>query len=793
MTKAKNNQLESGRFWSFSFIVHAIALVLLVYIFQGELYPEKSKEKPKTKIRLEDEALKEVIENIRDVQADKLRRRVALLGGGIDRMEVNLLNIQGRNRGFSNAQRTVAYNRILTLAETIETQLEDYRKLHVAHENELLTFDDIRWGDIQFVRIRSNAEELDAAVPLLPDEKYEKTDKEGKKIVDEEGNVEMGSHLDDLQGLSTRLVGGVNFVTQFHGWFNANDRHIYKARDRIKENTNNKVALTKQIAADAVLAKEVESKIADANTQLAAVKNNTELEKKQKQESTQKINKSLHALQKEQRSLKNDSNQKKLNKAIKNIAAEEKGIKDAYVRRELKFKEVNNHLKNLETTRYWAEEVVKRFDPAKISKDLKEEVEDQGAFKLVIKPKKRSAPGSELRGMDIYDLFEKSDELVVKLTSDYRSVKAIQLAQNRNMSFEKALELIQKIDSLPTVVDKQILRADITDSDMVEPHKKEIEKVKLSVEEKIELAQRLLLEVEEFIAQHSAQGETDAKTLEEILAQQIFDEDQEQTDSAEDAELAEKMSADFEEQREELNAQMQEMAELARADSQEQEKDLAEAMKKFMDIQDLTKEEDEEQEASDAAFELKLDSGEESSSAGSPGPALSASAPHVLARKIGEKGEPVPWMFVDTWYTIGPFGNEGRRNINTKFPPETLVDLSAVYIGKDEKRVRWTFVQSRAPEVNPHDAAEYAIYYAFTEIHCEKACDVWIAIGSDDKANVWINDMPVWISGNSLKGWNISEGFRKVHLKKGNNKVLYRIENGWLGVAFSMSIYASRN
>jgi len=100
-------------------------------------------------------------------------------------------------------------------------------------------------------------------------------------------------------------------------------------------------------------------------------------------------------------------------------------------------------------------------------------------------------------------------------------------------------------------------------------------------------------------------------------------------------------------------------------------------------------------------------------------------------------------------------------------------------------------VQSREIKVVPADAEEYGIWYAYTEVYVDRAMDVWIAIGSDDKADVWINDLPVWVSGEQLKGWRIDEGFRKVSLLPGKNKVLYRVENGWLNMAFSLALHTA--
>ncbi len=164
----------------------------------------------------------------------------------------------------------------------------------------------------------------------------------------------------------------------------------------------------------------------------------------------------------------------------------------------------------------------------------------------------------------------------------------------------------------------------------------------------------------------------------------------------------------------------------------------------------------------------------------------------VGRKVVSEGGAPVEWMFVDTWYVIGPFPNPQRINLNTKFPPETVINLSATYPGKNGKTVAWEFLQTNRAMCVPLNGEDYAIYYAYTELWFDEAVDLWITIGSDDKANVWINNLPVWISGDQLKVWRINEGMRKVHFKKGVNKVLYRVENGWNAVAFSLGIQVTR-
>ncbi len=166
-------------------------------------------------------------------------------------------------------------------------------------------------------------------------------------------------------------------------------------------------------------------------------------------------------------------------------------------------------------------------------------------------------------------------------------------------------------------------------------------------------------------------------------------------------------------------------------------------------------------------------------------------------RRFAASGASADWIFVDSWYIIGPFDNAGRRNINKQFPPETIVDLNASYPGKRDVPIRWEFFQSGTPGIMPPfdgynavvrrpgltprqnymENLQFAIYYAYTELYFEQDCDLWVAIGSDDFSKVWIEDQLIWSSGKRLKAWRVDEGLRKVHFKKGVNRILYRIEN----------------
>ena len=178
--------------------------------------------------------------------------------------------------------------------------------------------------------------------------------------------------------------------------------------------------------------------------------------------------------------------------------------------------------------------------------------------------------------------------------------------------------------------------------------------------------------------------------------------------------------------------------------------------------------------------------------------------PGNVMRVAGGTGDGIPakWMYVTSWYVIGPFPNPNRANLRRKFAPESVQDLDATYIGKDGRVLKWEFAQANnydatnpwggrelnAAEVVPKNKEEYAIFYAYTEVFMDRACDRWVAIGSDDRSDVWLNDTPIWGSSNKLKAWTLAEDFRRVHFKKGRNRLLARIENGHWNFGWSVCI-----
>jgi hypothetical protein len=156
------------------------------------------------------------------------------------------------------------------------------------------------------------------------------------------------------------------------------------------------------------------------------------------------------------------------------------------------------------------------------------------------------------------------------------------------------------------------------------------------------------------------------------------------------------------------------------------------------------------------------------------------------------------WLYIDTWYVIGPW--DLKEYESKPLPPETEIDLDAVYTNgkvgnlrrartsrerfQADGTLRWQFHQSDKLFVRPPNETGNAIYYAYTELHFDQDRDILLAIGIDDASKVWINDDIIW--NHRVNSWKIGTSLRKVTFKKGYNTVLIRMENGGPLMDFSL-------
>jgi hypothetical protein len=165
-------------------------------------------------------------------------------------------------------------------------------------------------------------------------------------------------------------------------------------------------------------------------------------------------------------------------------------------------------------------------------------------------------------------------------------------------------------------------------------------------------------------------------------------------------------------------------------------------------------------------------------------------------RMFGAGGEYANRVYLNSWYIIGPFAGRHGTGLfdNPSYPPEQAVLLDAVYYGKDNRLLKWRYVTAQGYPLVPPDSVEDSVYYGYTEVSVDEACDLTAWIGVDDDVQIYLNDRLVWSGGNIDKQWyfdavfsrgttylrdyNRTEGKRVLHFNKGRNKIFFKLSNG---------------
>jgi hypothetical protein len=384
------------------------------------------------------------------------------------------------------------------------------------------------------------------------------------------------------------------------------------------------------------------------------------------------------------------------------------------------------------------------------------------SFQPIDIPKPRSV---EEVGTDVPELYETSRTVEDRIAESFKEVRAMDLAMVRDMQLEDARHDIDVIRPVRPELNRELLEEAVRTDKRFEAHQEEVKKALRETSSMVNLAQRMLAMSSQSVEKMTFGSDVPMEEME--------------GPSEEDLQLiirdlaSEDMSGRFSDM-----ANM--MAAMQQAEGEEEGEEggqVAASAAPPVDFEDLTQEE--MGEGPMPRF------GQDGLSEGDM-PQLTPDVPALGARKITADGIPSRWVYIDSWYTIGPFPNPNRVNIDREFPPDSLVDLDATYIGKGGRTIRWKFVQSNGPQIIPADPDQYGIWYAYTEIYSDKPRDVLMAMGTDDRGILKINGVPVWISSKRLKGWDIDEVWRRVHLREGINRILYRVENGWLHIGFSL-------
>lgn len=357
----------------------------------------------------------------------------------------------------------------------------------------------------------------------------------------------------------------------------------------------------------------------------------------------------------------------------------------------------------------------------------------------------------EQLGTDVPRLYEGARTLEDEIAESFKEVRAMDLAMVRDMKLEDARGDIDVVRPVRPDLDAELLRTAVRTDDRFEAHKEELQVALRETASMVNLAHRMLEMSTQSVAKMKFGSDLEgAEPLETPDFQLII------------RELA----------MEDVSGRFSDMAAMMLALEQQE----GAGPRRTVDFEDLT------ELLGQGPTPLFGEDGAEQGDL----PQLAPDVAAVGARKISPGGRPGRWMFIDTWYTLGPFPNPNRVNIDREFPPDSLIDLDATYIGKGGRTIRWQFVQSEKPEIKPPNAQPYGIWYAYTEFYCDEPRDLLIALGTDDRGTLKINGVPVWISSKRLKGWDIDEVWRRVHFRKGVNRILYRVENGWQYIGFSL-------
>ncbi len=379
--------------------------------------------------------------------------------------------------------------------------------------------------------------------------------------------------------------------------------------------------------------------------------------------------------------------------------------------------------------------------------------------------------------MNLLQLYEAAQQAEAQVTEEYSEVRAMKLAMLREVTLDQAREAIVQFKPIRPQLDAAAIASQTRTMEQFGRKRQQIEVAVSESGSMVSLASLLLTQAQ----QEAGGAEGRPVSLEAIQAR-----------SAAMQQLESLASVDISGQATDVTAAMQAVAQASSGQQSDASSDVSDATPGDAQQQPVPQ---------DGAAGSEQFAGPHVQRTGSiasderaqPSPPTIARNQHpVFGRKVGAVGdEGATWMAVGTWYIIGPWPNPDRANIDRSFPPENLVDLDTTYVGKDGRTIGWEFVQTGNPRgvVVPTNAEEYGIWYAYTELHFDEATALWVTMGSDDKGRMWINDIPVWVSADHLKGWRPDEAMRRVHFKQGRNRILYRCENGWHGMGFSLWVH----
>jgi hypothetical protein len=147
--------------------------------------------------------------------------------------------------------------------------------------------------------------------------------------------------------------------------------------------------------------------------------------------------------------------------------------------------------------------------------------------------------------------------------------------------------------------------------------------------------------------------------------------------------------------------------------------------------------------------------------------------------------------FIPAWSLIGPFPNPRdsslkRLGLDIVYPPEREIDLAKKYAGVDSQKIGWqdaTTPKSGSVDLSMFDPHDLVVAYAFTYLHSPENQTLPLLLGSDDGVKVFLNGEEIHRML-TIRGAEPDQDNVPLHLKKGWNRLLLKIENNFGGYNF---------
>jgi hypothetical protein len=147
--------------------------------------------------------------------------------------------------------------------------------------------------------------------------------------------------------------------------------------------------------------------------------------------------------------------------------------------------------------------------------------------------------------------------------------------------------------------------------------------------------------------------------------------------------------------------------------------------------------------------------------------------------------------FVPAWSLVGPFPNPRdpslkRLGLDIVYPPEREIDTAKTYTGVEGQKIGWQIVKtpkSGRVDLSMFDPHEMVVAYAFTYVYSPGDQTLPLLLGSDDGVKVFLNGGEI----HRVLTIRVAEPDQDnvpLHLKKGWNRLLLKIENNVGGYNF---------